>query len=121
MNDQRRKSIIAGGHGINVSHGTSNRKHAKYKQLQERNRIAAEKCRMRKKEGLVRLQSDEQAIEQRHRMLSSCVNDLKEEIVHLKTQLLHHTSCSCCNCTLIHHHIEKEAQYYIQAMELRLQ
>ncbi|EXK75875.1 hypothetical protein FOQG_19361 [Fusarium oxysporum f. sp. raphani 54005] len=94
----------------------TNRKHAKHKQVQERNRIAAEKCRMRKKEELARLQSDEQAIEQRHRMLSSCVDDLKEEILHLKTQLLQHTSC---NCTLIHHHIEKEAQCYTDALGLR--
>jgi len=64
----------------------------------------------------VRLQSDEQATEQRHMMLSSCVDDLKEEILYLKTQLLQHTSC---NCTLIHHHIEKEAQSYADAMGLR--
>ncbi|KAM5527750.1 DNA replication licensing factor mcm5 [Fusarium oxysporum f. sp. phaseoli] len=91
--DQKRTGIVADGSGINVINGMTNRKHAKHKQVQERNRIAAEKCRMRKKEELARLQSDEQAIEQRHRMLSSCVDDLKEEILHLKTQLLQHTSC----------------------------
>ncbi|KAG7406807.1 Minichromosome maintenance protein 5 [Fusarium oxysporum f. sp. raphani] len=85
--DQKRTGIVADGSGINVINGMTNRKHAKHKQVQERNRIAAEKCRMRKKEELARLQSDEQAIEQRHRMLSSCVDDLKEEILHLKTQL----------------------------------
>ncbi|KAG6980259.1 Minichromosome maintenance protein 5 [Fusarium oxysporum f. sp. conglutinans] len=90
--DQKRTGIVADGSGINVINGMTNRKHAKHKQVQERNRIAAEKCRMRKKEELARLQSDEQAIEQRHRMLSSCVDDLKEEILHLKTQLLQHTS-----------------------------
>jgi hypothetical protein len=104
--DQKRTGIVADGNGINVSNGMTNRKRAKHKQVQERNRIAAEKCRMRKKEELARLQSDEQAIEKRHRMLSSCVDDLKEGILHLKTQLLQHTSC---NCTLIHHHLEKEA------------
>ncbi|RYC79320.1 hypothetical protein BFJ63_vAg17799 [Fusarium oxysporum f. sp. narcissi] len=113
--DQKRTGIVADGSGINVINGMTNRKHAKHKQVQERNRIAAEKCRMRKKEELARLQSDEQAIEQRHRMLSSCVDDLKEEILHLKTQLLQHTSC---NCTLIHHHIEKEAQCYTDALGL---
>ncbi|KAH7190274.1 hypothetical protein BKA60DRAFT_530845 [Fusarium oxysporum] len=114
--DQKRTGIVADGSGINVINGMTNRKHAKHKQVQERNRIAAEKCRMRKKEELARLQSDEQAIGQRHRMLSSCVDDLKEEILHLKTQLLQHTSC---NCTLIHHHIEKEAQCYTDALGLR--
>ncbi|KAH7190731.1 hypothetical protein DER44DRAFT_678310, partial [Fusarium oxysporum] len=114
--DQRRKGIVADGNGTNVGKGATNRKHAKHKQVQERNRIAAEKCRMRKKEDLTKLQCDEQAMEQRHMMLTSCVNDLKDEILYLKTQLLQHTSCSC---TLIHHHIEKEAQRYTDALGLR--
>jgi hypothetical protein len=115
--DQRRKWILADGNGINVSSGTTNRKqHAKHKRVQERNRIATNKCQMRKREHLARLQSDEQAMEQRHMMLTSCVNDLKDEILYLKTQLLQHTSC---NCTLIHHYIEKEAQRYTDALGLR--
>ncbi|KAH7247512.1 uncharacterized protein BKA55DRAFT_646459 [Fusarium redolens] len=115
--DQRRKGILADGNGINVSSGATNEKQpAKHKQAQERNRIAADKCRMRKKDDLARLQSVEQVMEQRHRTLSSCVGDLKEEILYLKMQLLQHTSC---NCTLIHHHINKEAQQYIHALEPR--
>ncbi|KAJ4212463.1 hypothetical protein NW760_015343 [Fusarium oxysporum] len=114
--DQRRKGIVANGNGINVSNDMTSRKHAKHKQVQERNRIAANKCRMRKKEDQTRLQFDEQAMEQRHMMLSSCVDDLKEEVLYLKTQLLQHTSC---NCTLIHHHIEKEAHRYADALGLR--
>ncbi|KAF6527588.1 hypothetical protein HZS61_007890 [Fusarium oxysporum f. sp. conglutinans] len=53
--DQKRTGIVADGSGINVINGMTNRKHAKHKQVQERNRIAAEKCRMRKKEELARL------------------------------------------------------------------
>jgi hypothetical protein len=71
---------------------------------------------MRKKDDLARLQSVEQVMEQRHRTLSSCMGDLKEEILYLKMQLLQHTSC---NCTLIHHHINREAQQYIHALEPR--
>ncbi|KAH7175153.1 uncharacterized protein B0J16DRAFT_358384 [Fusarium flagelliforme] len=115
--DQRRKETLADGNGIHVSSGTTNRKqHAKHKRVQERNRIATNKCQMRKRDHLARLQSDEQAMEQRHMMLTNCVNDLKDEILYLKTQLFQHRSCSC---TLIHHYIEKEAQRYTDALGLR--
>ncbi|KAG7421273.1 hypothetical protein ACKAV7_001914 [Fusarium commune] len=114
--DQRRKGIITNKNGINVTNNATNRKYAKHKQVQERNRIAANKCRMRKKQDQTRLQSVEQDMEQRHMMLSSCVDNLKEEVLYLKTQLLQHTSC---DCTLIHHHIEKEAQRYADTLGLR--
>ncbi|KAH7205282.1 hypothetical protein BKA60DRAFT_526613 [Fusarium oxysporum] len=115
-NDQRRKGIIANGNEIIVSHGTTKRKqHANHKQVQERNRIAANKCHLRKRAYLARLQSDEQVMEQCHRTLSSSVDDLNKEVLQLKMQLLQHTSC---NCTLIQHYIKNEAQLYIQAMEL---
>ncbi|KAG7418529.1 Transcription factor atf21 [Fusarium oxysporum f. sp. raphani] len=115
--DQRRRGIVADGNGINVSSGMTNRKqHIKHKRIQERNRIAADKCRMRKREHFSRLQFDEQATEQRHRELSSCMNDLNEEILYLKMQLLQHTSC---NCTLIQHYIKNEAQRYTDALGLR--
>ncbi|KAH7187633.1 hypothetical protein DER44DRAFT_853623 [Fusarium oxysporum] len=114
--DQRRKGCLADENGINISGGATNHKHAKHKQAQERNRIAANKCRMRKKDDLAKLQSDEQAMEERHRTLSSSVDDLKEEVLYLKMQLLQHTSC---NCTLIHHYISEEAQQYVHALETR--
>ncbi|KAK2666304.1 hypothetical protein RAB80_017961 [Fusarium oxysporum f. sp. vasinfectum] len=115
-NDQRRKRIVADGNGIDVSNGITNRKNAKQKQVQERNRSSAKECRKKKKEDLMRLQSDEQAMEQRHRMLSSCVEDLKEEVLYFKTQLLQHSSCEC---TPIRHYIEKEAQRYVDTLGLR--
>lgn len=114
--NQRRKGILADENGINISSGTTNHKHAKHKQAQERNRIAANKCQLRKKDDLAKLQSDDQAMEERHRTLSRSVDDLKEEVLYLKMQLLQHTSC---NCTLIHHYIEKEAQHYTDALGLR--
>ncbi|KAH7219765.1 hypothetical protein DER44DRAFT_761530 [Fusarium oxysporum] len=61
-NNQRRKKIIADGNGI------------------DRNYSSAKEYCKKKKEDLMRLQSDEQAMEQHHRMLSSCVEDLKEEV-----------------------------------------
>jgi hypothetical protein len=55
-------------------------------------------------------------MEERHRTLSRSVDDLKEEVLYLKMQLLQHTSC---NCTLIHHYINEEAKQYIHALEPR--
>ena len=64
----------------------------------------------------MRLQSDEQELEERHRMLSSYVEELKEEIVYLKLQVLQHSSCEC---TPIHRYIEKEAQSYVDGLSPR--
>jgi hypothetical protein len=114
--DQKRKGTIIKGNKLILSHGTTKRKQqASHTQVQERNRTAANKCHLRKKAYLARLQSDEQVMEQRHRMLSSSVDDLNKEVLQLKMQLLQHTSCQC---TLIQHYIINEAQLYIQAMEL---
>ncbi|KAH7191351.1 hypothetical protein BKA60DRAFT_662161 [Fusarium oxysporum] len=113
---KERQRIVADGNRIDVSNGITNRKNAKQKQVQERNRSSAKECRKKKKEDLMRLQSDEQAMEQRHRMLSSCVEDLKEEVLYFKTQLLQHSSCEC---TPIRHYIEKEAQRYVDTLGLR--
>ncbi|KAI5455862.1 hypothetical protein BGZ63DRAFT_397491 [Mariannaea sp. PMI_226] len=118
-NDLRRKGIGTYANKIDISNEITIRKRStKYKRVQERNRIAAIKCRMRKREDLARLQSDEQAIEQRHRMLSICMNELNEEILYLKTQLLKHTNC---NCDLIQNYIKTKAAHYIQIIEPRLQ
>ncbi|KAH7199040.1 uncharacterized protein B0J16DRAFT_298848 [Fusarium flagelliforme] len=113
-NNKRKKAIVTDGNGINASNGASYRKLKKHEQMQERNRIAANKLRLRKKEDLERLQSSEQAMEQRHRTLSRSVDDLKEEVLYLKMQLLQHTSC---NCALIQHYINEEAKQYIHGTD----
>jgi hypothetical protein len=112
--NKRKKAIISDRNGINDSNDATNRKLKKHEQVQERNRIAANKLRLRKKEDLERLQSGEQAMEQRHRTLSRSVDDLKEEVLYLKMQLLQHTSC---NCALIQHYINEEARQYIHGTD----
>ncbi|KAH7248476.1 hypothetical protein B0J15DRAFT_449729 [Fusarium solani] len=117
--DPSRRGIHSHANEMGMSSGAGIRKQdAKIKKVRERNRVAANKFRTRKKKDLARLQSDEEAIEQRHRTLTSCVDDLNEELLHLKMQLLQHTGC---NCTLIQNYIENEAQLYIQSMELESQ
>ncbi|KAL5585731.1 hypothetical protein FOVSG1_013423 [Fusarium oxysporum f. sp. vasinfectum] len=73
----------------------------------ERNRIAANKCRLRKRDEALALSSQEEALEDQNRYLVTCLDSLTVEIYHLKTQLLRHTEC---NCVLIHNYIANEAQ-----------
>ncbi|KAH7151654.1 hypothetical protein DER46DRAFT_513611 [Fusarium sp. MPI-SDFR-AT-0072] len=115
-NNQRRERIVDDRNGIELNDKITNQNDAKHKRLQQRNLIAAKRCRKRKQENLMRLQSDEQAIERRHRMLSSCVESLKEEVLYLKAQILQHASCEC---TPIHLYMEKQARRYIDGLSLK--
>ncbi|KAH6960064.1 hypothetical protein BKA56DRAFT_600400 [Ilyonectria sp. MPI-CAGE-AT-0026] len=76
------------------------------RRILERNRIAATKCRLRKRDEASALASREQAMEDQNRYLSTCFDQLTAEIFHLKTQLLRHTDC---NCVLIQKYIANEA------------
>ncbi|KAJ4195501.1 hypothetical protein NW759_016435 [Fusarium solani] len=73
----------------------------------ERNRIAATKCRLRKRDEASALASREQAVEGQNRRLSTCLDSLTAEIYYLKTQLLRHTDC---NCLAIQKYIANEAK-----------
>ncbi|KAH7113072.1 hypothetical protein EDB81DRAFT_922343 [Dactylonectria macrodidyma] len=79
----------------------------------ERNRIAATKCRLRKRDEASALASREQAMEDQNRYLSTCFDQLTAEIYHLKTQLLRHTDC---NCVLIHKYIANEARKSVDGL-----
>ncbi|KNB04704.1 hypothetical protein FOXG_06746 [Fusarium oxysporum f. sp. lycopersici 4287] len=73
----------------------------------ERNRIGANKCRLRKRGEASALACHEKAMEDQNRHLTACVDSLTHEIYHLKTQLLRHTGCKC---VLIQNYIANEAQ-----------
>ena len=73
----------------------------------ERNRIAATRCRIRKRDEALRLASCEQAMEDQNRQLSACFDSLRAEIYTLKTQLLQHADCGCL---LIQEYIANEAK-----------
>ncbi|KAF9775962.1 hypothetical protein IL306_005903 [Fusarium sp. DS 682] len=73
----------------------------------ERNRMAANKCRLRKRDEALALASREEAMEDRNRYLMTCFDSLTVEIYYLKTQLLQHTDC---NCVLIQKYIANEAK-----------
>jgi hypothetical protein len=73
----------------------------------ERNRIAAKKCRVRKREEASALASREQALEDQNRYLYTQYKFLSTEIYLLKTELLRHINC---NSTLIQEYITNEAR-----------
>ncbi|KAI5808063.1 Aft1 HRA domain-containing protein, partial [Peziza echinospora] len=65
----------------------------KRKNFLERNRVAALKCRQRKKQWLQNLQSKVEYYSQENDALTTQVASLREEIVALKTLLLAHKDC----------------------------
>ncbi|KAH6988699.1 hypothetical protein EDB80DRAFT_730737 [Ilyonectria destructans] len=79
----------------------------------ESNRIAATKCRLRKRDKASALASRKQAMEDRNRYLSTCFDQLTTEIYHLKTQLLQHTDCKCI---IIQKYIANEARKSVDSL-----
>jgi hypothetical protein len=63
----------------------------------EKNRVAAHKCRQRKKEFIQSLESRAQDGSIRNKQLKSQVDGLKEELLLLKNQLLGHANCGDIN------------------------
>ena len=65
----------------------------KRKNFLERNRIAALKCRQRKKQWLANLQTKVEIFTQENDALTTQCGQLREEIINLKTLLLAHKDC----------------------------
>ncbi|PSR87336.1 Aft1 HRA domain-domain-containing protein [Coniella lustricola] len=65
----------------------------KRKNFLERNRVAALKCRQRKKQWLANLQNKVDVYQQENDQLSQQITSLREEVVNLKTLLLAHKDC----------------------------
>lgn len=80
------------------------------KSFKERNRVASNKFRVKKREDAKKLQADEENMEQTNRKLLSSVSDLTQQVYELKMKLLQHTDC---DCRLIQEYIANEANRYI--------
>ncbi|KAH6697578.1 Aft1 HRA domain-containing protein [Plectosphaerella plurivora] len=65
----------------------------KRKNFLERNRVAALKCRQRKKQWLANLQSKVELFSSENDALTAQIAQLREEVVNLKTLLLAHKDC----------------------------
>ncbi|KAH6871048.1 hypothetical protein B0T10DRAFT_500901 [Thelonectria olida] len=83
------------------------------RRILERNRIAATKCRMQKRDEASALAAREQEMEELNRQLSRTLDELTAEIYDLKTQLLRHTDC---NCILIQKYIAHEARKSVHGL-----
>ncbi|KAI0881691.1 Aft1 HRA domain-containing protein [Annulohypoxylon maeteangense] len=76
------------------SHGKSKMTdEEKRKNFLERNRVAALKCRQRKKQWLANLQSKVEMFSSENDALTAQISQLREEVVNLKTLLLAHKDC----------------------------
>lgn len=82
-----------GGDGNGNSGGKKMTDEEKRKNFLERNRVAALKCRQRKKQWLANLQAKVELFSTENDALSAQITQLREEIVNLKTMLLAHKDC----------------------------
>lgn len=68
---------------------------AKRSKFLERNRVAASKCRQKKKEWTSNLETRARELQNSKNQLSVMVGSLKEEVLFLKGELLKHSTCGC--------------------------
>lgn len=61
----------------------------------ERNRLAAAKCRTKKKEWTNNLEAAARQASQQTRELQAIVQNLRDEVLNYKTQLMSHQGCEC--------------------------
>ncbi|KAK3185875.1 transcription factor [Lecanicillium sp. MT-2017a] len=79
----------------------------------ERNRIAASKCRQKKKEWLSDLEANKSRLESQYKSLHGEYNELLDEVTKLKNFLMTHASCNDPN---IDGWINNEANTYIRRL-----
>lgn len=75
--------------------------------VRQQNKEAAIRCRRRQGEKEADLLSRERSLEDANRRLAPYCTLLREEVFHVKEQLLQHSNC---NCTLIQEYITNEAK-----------
>lgn len=82
----------------------------------ERNRIAASKCRQKKKEYITGLEDRARELTSTRTHLQAYVAALKEEILVLKSEMLKHTDCECVT---IRDYLKREAMLLSESYGLR--
>ncbi|EEB06678.1 transcription factor Atf21 [Schizosaccharomyces japonicus yFS275] len=82
----------------------------------ERNRIAASKCRQKKKQWTQELEATARSASEQSRSLKLLVSQLKDEVLNLKNQLLAHQNCSCEG---IRRYLSSEAQGIMSQVKQR--
>lgn len=88
----------------------------KRKNFLERNRVAALKCRQRKKQWLANLQAKVEMFTSENDALSAQIAQLREEVVNLKTLLLAHKDCPVTQQQGLHSAFMQQALEYTPQM-----
>lgn len=89
-----RKSTRGKGAAPN-SGSTQNPEDDKRSKFLERNRVAASKCRQKKKEWTSNLEARARELQNSKNQLQLIVNSLKDEVMFLKSEMFKHTGCGC--------------------------
>jgi len=87
-----RKYASRGSNAIDTSDKPEDVKRSKFL---ERNRVAASKCRQKKKEWTQNLENRARELQKNNNMLRMNVESLRQEVLFLKTEMLKHNSCDC--------------------------
>ncbi|KAL8692764.1 MAG: hypothetical protein Q9218_002271 [Villophora microphyllina] len=85
--------VTNGSNGQPVSSAEEVRRH----KFLERNRVAASKCRQKKKEWTQNLESRARELQKENSSLRMLVDSLRDELLFIKGEILKHTSCECDN------------------------
>lgn len=82
----------------------------------KRNRVAASKCRQKKKEYINGLEERARELTSTRNHLMAYVASLKDEIIALKTEMLKHSNC---NCVAIQEYLRREASLLSEIAEVK--
>ncbi|KAL8930663.1 MAG: hypothetical protein Q9208_000534 [Pyrenodesmia sp. 3 TL-2023] len=82
---------LASSAGQAVSSADDVRRH----KFLERNRIAASKCRQKKKEWTQNLENEARELQKNNKSLRIMLDSLRDELIFLKSEMIKHTSCGC--------------------------
>lgn len=78
--------------------------------VRKRNRLAADKCRSRRRQEEDKLKSQHHNLERDHVRLSGAISELKAETYLLKNMLMNHGSC---DCRLIQNYLKESASKWV--------
>ncbi|KAL6721824.1 hypothetical protein ACLMJK_000929 [Lecanora helva] len=81
--------------GPNVSDPSNKPEDVKRSKFLERNRVAASKCRQKKKEWTQNLENRARELQKNNNLLRLNVESLRQEILFLKSEMLKHSNCDC--------------------------
>jgi hypothetical protein len=86
---------VSSSKGSDNHHSVGDNNNDKRKKFLERNRVAASRCRQRKKQKIEELEKRASETAQRNEELKLTISALKDELIMLKNMLLAHRNCEC--------------------------